>query len=145
MREAVIAESDRHRHPLLVLDCEHLLADVADVAGELLACCPRLRVLVTSREPLRLAGERVFAVGEPGLPPAGSDVAEALRHAAVQLFRKRAVSVDRSFEVYPSNVADVVAARSLDGMPLAIELAARRITVLSPPTCWRGSVTGSRC
>ncbi|PWK86521.1 putative ATPase [Lentzea atacamensis] len=133
-RDAVIAEIDQHRRPLLVLDnCEHLLADVAGVVSELLARCPRLRVLTTSREPLRLAGEQVFAVGELELPPAGSDVAEALRHDAVQLFRDRAVSVDRSFEVDSSNVADVVAVcRSLDGMPLAIELAARRITVLSP-------------
>ncbi|MCP2204564.1 ATP-binding protein [Lentzea flava] len=134
VRDAVIAEIDRHRRPLLVLDnCEHLLADVADVVSELLARCPRLRVLATSREPLRLAGEQVFALGELGLPPVGSDVAEALRYDAVLLFRDRAVSVDRSFEVDSANVADVVAVcRSLDGMPLAIELAARRSTVLSP-------------
>jgi predicted ATPase len=134
LRDAVIAEVDQHRRPLLVLDnCEHLLADVADVVSELLACCPRLRVLVTSREPLRLAGEQVFALGELDLPPADVDVGEALRYDAVVLFRDRAVSVDRSFEVDSSNVADVVAVcRSLDGMPLAIELAARRITVLSP-------------
>ncbi|SEQ48325.1 ATP-binding protein [Lentzea albida] len=133
-RDAVVAEVERHRRPLLVLDnCEHLLADVAGVVAELLARCPRLRVLVTSREPLRLAGERVFAVGELDLPPADADLAEALRHDAVALFRDRAASVDRSFEVDASNVADVVAVcRSLDGMPLAIELAARRITVLSP-------------
>lgn len=134
VRDAVIAEIERHRRPLLVLDnCEHLLADVADVVSELLACCPRLRVLVTSREPLRLAGEQVFAVGELELPPVEADVAEALRYDAVVLFRDRAVSVDRSFEVDATNVADVVAVcRALDGMPLAIELAARRITVLSP-------------
>lgn len=132
--DAVAAEVERHRRPLLVLDnCEHLLAEVADVVAELLARCPQLRVLVTSREPLRLAGERVFAVGELGLPPVDADVAEALRHDAVVLFRDRAAALDRSFEISPSNVADVVAVcRSLDGMPLAIELAARRITVLSP-------------
>ncbi|WP_143138854.1 ATP-binding protein [Lentzea waywayandensis] len=134
VRDAVIAEIEQHRRPLLVLDnCEHLLLDVGDVVSEFLACCPRLRVLVTSREPLRLAGEQVFAVGELELPPADCDLAEALRYDAVVLFRDRAVSVDRSFEVDSSNVADVVAVcRSLDGMPLAIELAARRITVLSP-------------
>ncbi|SDM82449.1 Predicted ATPase [Lentzea albidocapillata subsp. violacea] len=134
VRDAVVAEIERHRRPLLVLDnCEHLLADVAGVVSELLASCPRLRVLVTSREPLRLAGEQVFAVGELELPPAEADVTEALRYDAVVLFRDRAVSVDRSFEVDATNVADVVAVcRSLDGMPLAIELAARRITVLSP-------------
>jgi predicted ATPase/DNA-binding CsgD family transcriptional regulator len=132
--DAVIAEIDQHRRPLLVLDnCEHLLADVAGVVSELLARCPRLRVLVTSREPLRLAGEQVFALGELDLPPSNSDVAEALRYDAVVLFRDRAVSVDRSFEVDSSNVSDVVAVcRALDGMPLAIELAARRVTVLSP-------------
>ncbi|WP_158102906.1 ATP-binding protein [Lentzea kentuckyensis] len=134
VRDAVIAEIEQHRRPLLVLDnCEHLLADVADVVSELLARCPRLRVLVTSREPLRLAGEQVFALGELESPPADCDVAEALRYDAVVLFRDRAVSVDRSFEVDSANVADVAAVcRSLDGMPLAIELAARRITVLSP-------------
>ncbi|SDH19720.1 Predicted ATPase [Lentzea fradiae] len=132
--DSVVAEVDRHRRPLLVLDnCEHLLAEVAGVVAELLDRCPQLRVLVTSREPLRLAGERVFAVGELGLPPVDADVAEALRHDAVVLFRDRAVAVDRSFEIDASNVADVVAVcRSLDGMPLAVELAARRITVLSP-------------
>ena len=134
VRDAVIAEIDQHRRPLLVLDnCEHVLAEAADEVSELLARCPRLRVLVTSREALRLAGEQVFALGELELPPAGTAFAEALRYDAVQLFSDRAVSVDRSFEVDPSNVADVVAVcRSLDGMPLAIELAARRITVLSP-------------
>ncbi|HEX7305135.1 ATP-binding protein [Lentzea sp.] len=134
VRDAVVAEVERHRRPLLVLDnCEHVLAGVAGVVSELLARCPQLRVLVTSREPLRLAGEQVFAVGELDLPRAGADVAEALRHDAVVLFRDRAVAVDRTFEVDASNVADVVAVcRSLDGMPLAIELAARRITVLSP-------------
>ncbi|KJK41918.1 hypothetical protein UK23_39705 [Lentzea aerocolonigenes] len=134
VRDAVIAEIEQHRRPLLVLDnCEHVLAEVADVVSELLACCPRLRVLVTSREPLRLAGEQVFALGELELPPVGASLAEALRYDAVLLFGDRAVSVDRSFEVDASNIADVVAVcRSLDGMPLAIELAARRITVLSP-------------
>lgn len=134
VRDAVFAEIDQHRRPLLVLDnCEHLLADVADLVSEMLACCPRLRVVVTSREPLRLAGEQVFALGELDLPPWEADVATALRYDAVLLFRDRAMSVDRTFEVDSSNVADVVAVcRSLDGMPLAIELAARRITVLSP-------------
>ncbi|MFI6100062.1 ATP-binding protein [Lentzea sp. NPDC051213] len=134
VRDAVIAEIDQHRRPLLVLDnCEHLLADVADVVSELLACCPRLRVLITSREPLRLPGEQVFALGELESPPPDADVTEALRYDAVVLFRDRATSVDRSFELDASNVADVVAVcRNLDGMPLAIELAARRITVLSP-------------
>ncbi|MEV6243490.1 LuxR C-terminal-related transcriptional regulator [Lentzea sp. NPDC051838] len=134
VRDAVIAEVEQHRRPLLVLDnCEHVLAEVADVVSELLACCPRLRVLVTSREPLRLAGEQVFALGELELPPLNSNLTEALRYDAVLLFGDRAVSVDRSFEIDSSNVADVVAVcRSLDGMPLAIELAARRITVLSP-------------
>ncbi|HEX8870525.1 MAG TPA: tetratricopeptide repeat protein, partial [Lentzea sp.] len=134
VRDAVIAEVEQHRRPLLVLDnCEHVLTEVADVVSELLACCPRLRVLVTSREPLRLAGEQVFALGELELPPAGASLAEALRYDAVLLFGDRAVSVDRSFEIDSSNVDDVVAVcRSLDGMPLAIELAARRITVLSP-------------
>ncbi|ANZ39234.1 hypothetical protein BBK82_27390 [Lentzea guizhouensis] len=134
VREAVITEVDRHRRPLLVLDnCEHVLADAADLVSELLARCPRLRVLTTSREPLRLPGEQVFAVGELGLPPADIDVLTALRYDAVQLFRDRAVAVDRSFVVDGSNVANVVAVcRFLDGMPLAIELAARRMTVLSP-------------
>ncbi|MDT7788344.1 MAG: hypothetical protein QOF58_6763 [Pseudonocardiales bacterium] len=134
VRDAVMAEIEQHRRPLLVLDnCEHVLAEVADVVSELLACCPRLRVLVTSREPLRLAGEQVFALGELELPPVGASPAEALRYDAVLLFGDRAVSVDRSFRVDDSNIADVVAVcRALDGMPLAIELAARRITVLSP-------------
>ncbi len=134
VREAVITEIGRHRRPLLVLDnCEHVLAPVADVVSELLAACPRLRVLATSREPLGMSGEQVFSVGELALPPADTDAGRALRYDAVQLFHDRAVSVDRSFAVDASNVSDVVAVcRALDGMPLAIELAARRMTVLSP-------------
>ncbi|TWP51908.1 LuxR family transcriptional regulator [Lentzea tibetensis] len=131
-----IAASVGNQKMLLLLDnCEHLLEDVATLVASLLANCPRLRVLVTSREALRVAGEQVFALGELELPAAGApvDATMAPRFDAVRLFLERANAVDHTFELTEDTVGDVVAlCRSLDGMPLAIELAARRIALLTP-------------
>ncbi|MEY9965549.1 putative ATPase/DNA-binding SARP family transcriptional activator [Streptacidiphilus sp. MAP12-16] len=106
---------------LLVLDnCEHLVADAARLAVQLLAACPELRVLATSREPLGITGERLLPL--PPLPEA----------AAIQLFAERALAVHPGFD--PEQDADTVAeiCRRLDGLPLAIELAAARLRMLSP-------------
>ncbi|MDR7278026.1 tetratricopeptide repeat protein [Catenuloplanes atrovinosus] len=111
-----------HRPLLLVLDnCEHLVAAAAGLAGELLRACPGLRVLTTSREPLAVAGEHVWWV--EGLPDADS----------VRLFADRARRVAPGFTVGEGN-ADAVArlCRRLDGMPLALELAAARVRMLPP-------------
>ena len=120
---------------LLVLDnFEQLLDAAPDVAG-LIASCPGLRVLATSRAPLRVRGEHEYPVRPlpvPGLSrlPSVGEVAEA---AAVRLFVDRARSSSSAFELTQANAAAVAAiCRRLEGLPLAIELAAARIRALSP-------------
>ncbi|QMU76259.1 AfsR/SARP family transcriptional regulator [Streptacidiphilus sp. PB12-B1b] len=108
------------RHLLLVLDnCEHLVADAARFAAELLAACPGLRILATSREALGITGEQLLP-----LPPLPGE-------AAVQLFHERATAVQPDFD--PRREAEPVAeiCDRLDGLPLAIELAAARLRVLT--------------
>ncbi|WP_433700660.1 ATP-binding protein [Nocardiopsis sp. CA-288880] len=117
------------RPALIVLDnCEHLVEDVARAVEPLLARCPRLRVLTTSREPLGVPGEQLVPVPSLELPPEGADAAKAVTYPSVVLFAERAASVRPGFAVTPGNVAHVVrVARELDGMPLALELAAARL------------------
>ncbi len=120
---------------LLVLDnCEHLADECAGLARELLARCRNLRVLVTSREALGVPGERVFAVPPLPWPPAGrADGVEALSgYEAVRLFVERAEAVNPSFELDAASAAAVGRiCRELEGLPLAIELAAARARALS--------------
>ncbi|WBQ05731.1 ATP-binding protein [Kribbella sp. CA-293567] len=120
------------RQVLLVLDnCEHLIQEVADLVDSLLASCPRLRVLTTSREPLSIPGEHLHQVGPLELPPLDSaDDA----YPSIQLFVDRARAVRPDFAVTGTNrqsIAEIC--RRLDGMPLAIELAAARLRALTPP------------
>jgi predicted ATPase/DNA-binding SARP family transcriptional activator len=117
---------------LLVLDnFEHLLP-AASLIGDLLAAAPALVVLATSREPLRLQAERCYAVA-PLQVPAKADPAAVAQAAAGALFVERALSHDRGFELTAGNSAAVAEiCRHLDGIPLAIELAAARTTVLDP-------------
>ncbi|MER6025499.1 BTAD domain-containing putative transcriptional regulator [Streptomyces sp. NPDC001851] len=106
------------RELLLVLDnCEHLVEDAARVAGLLLGCCPGVRILATSREALGITGEVLVPV--PALPP----------EPAEQLFLDRARAVRPGFDGH-ARVADIC--RALDGLPLAIELAAARLRTLEP-------------
>jgi predicted ATPase/DNA-binding SARP family transcriptional activator len=118
------------RDHLLVLDnCEHLVEAAADVAARLLAAVPELRVLATSRTPLDVAGEQRLPVPPLGLPDddAAPDASEA-----VQLFVERAADVDPSGAPGPADLPLVARiCRQLDGMPLAIELAAARTAHLS--------------
>jgi predicted ATPase/DNA-binding SARP family transcriptional activator len=121
------------RKALLVLDnLEHLLDASADVAA-LLAAAPKLNVLATSRAPLRVAAERVFAVPPLGLPEERSPAAAQLQSEAVQLFsaRVRAARPELKIAAQDAAVAGEIC-RRLDGLPLAIELAAARARVLSP-------------
>ena len=116
---------------LLVLDnCEHVIGAAAQLCAGLLAACDEVRVLATSREPLRVAGEARYRLGPLALPDP-EDLAEAARAEAVALFTDRARSVDARFaldgETTPV-VARLVA--RLDGLPLAIELAAARVESL---------------
>ncbi|MBI4940415.1 MAG: winged helix-turn-helix domain-containing protein [Actinobacteria bacterium] len=122
------------RPVLLLLDnCEHVVDEAARVAEHLLVRCPGLRVLATSREPLRIDGERLHSVGPLGTPPDGATVDEALGHPAVRLLADRAAAVRPGFVVDATTLRPVVEiCRRLDGLPLAIELAAARLRTLPP-------------
>ncbi len=116
---------------LLVLDnCEHLIAAVAQLTDRLLAGCPGLRVLATSREPLGIDGEALCQLAPLELPAADARPAEAVSLPSVRLFLDRATAVSE-FEFDETTGAAVVEiVRRLDGLPLAIELAAARLRVL---------------
>lgn len=123
------------RDMLVVFDnCEHLLAPVGELAEALLRNCPDLSLLATSREPLAIAGETVHVVQPLQVPPALEvDPAVAGQSAAVALFVDRASSADPGFRFMPADVPAVVEiCRRLDGLPLAIELAAARMRSMSP-------------
>ncbi len=126
-----LAEALARRQLLLVLDnCEHVIGAAAQLCGRLLLRADDVRVLATSREPLRIAGEARCRLGALGLPDPG-DPAAAPHSEAVRLFADRAQRVDPGFaldEATAATVARLVA--RLDGMPLAIELAAARVDAL---------------
>ena len=117
---------------LLALDnAEHLLADVAHLCKALHDAAPGLHLVVTSQAPLRLAAERVFRIGPLAVPPGGLPATQALQFGAVALFAERALAVDRGFALTDANAPAVVElCRALDGLPLAIELAAARAPTL---------------
>ncbi|MEV3985350.1 tetratricopeptide repeat protein [Nonomuraea sp. NPDC049758] len=123
-----IAKALRGRQVLLVLDnCEHLLDVTAALAQTLLRAVPSLHILTTSRQPLNVAGEHVLEVGP--FPPPGDTGTDSV---AVDLFADRARAVSPGFRVTAENRATVAAVcRLLDGLPLALELAARRLRTLS--------------
>jgi non-specific serine/threonine protein kinase len=131
-----LAAALRPRRLLLVLDnCEHLLNDCAGVVEYLLAVCPGLHILTTSREALALPGEMIWLVTPLRVPEqdAMSTVEDLLAHDAVALFVARATEVQPWFRLTAENAASVVdICRRLDGLPLALELAAVRLRVLSP-------------
>jgi predicted ATPase/DNA-binding CsgD family transcriptional regulator len=125
----------RDKELLLVLDnCEHLLDAVARLVDDILRTAPGIRVIATSREPLSVTGEHVLSVPPLELPsPPGGSLAQASQNDAVRLFVERAVAASGSFQLTDANRAAVVeVCRRLDGLPLAIELAAVRTRVLSP-------------
>jgi predicted ATPase len=124
----------RDRELLLLLDnFEHVLAAAADVA-ELLVASPGLRVLATSREPLHISGEQELEVPPLDVPEAADGSHDPLGSEAVALFVERATAVDPSFRPTDEDVVAVVElCRRLDGLPLAIELAASRVKVLPVP------------
>jgi predicted ATPase/class 3 adenylate cyclase len=134
----------RAKDLLLLLDnCEHLIAAAADLAQVLLAGCPNLTILATSREPLGDAGEAIYPVPSLALPGPidrhevddgrhATQLAEAAASEAVRLFVDRATATVPSFVLDPGAIPSVVdICRRLDGIPLAIELAAARVNVLS--------------
>jgi predicted ATPase/DNA-binding CsgD family transcriptional regulator len=119
-----------HQHQiLLILDnFEHVIAAAPDVSA-LLDACPNLQIIVTSRVPLRISGEQEFPVSPLTLPAVGT-----AQSAAVDLFVVRARATRPNFALTGANAPDVAEiCRRLDGLPLALELAAARLKVLSPP------------
>jgi predicted ATPase/DNA-binding NarL/FixJ family response regulator len=123
-----LADALRLRRLLLALDnCEHLLDACARLSQRLLANSAELRLLATSREPLRVAGETVWPVPPLPVTAIGTSPGDAVR-----LFSERALAASQAFALTPEN-ADAVAelCRSLDGIPLAIELAAARVRTLT--------------
>jgi predicted ATPase/DNA-binding SARP family transcriptional activator len=132
---AAIAEHVSDRSMLIVLDnCEHLTSAVADLAGQLLGACPALSILATSREVLGVDGERSWPVPPLSLPEDDAPAAAAAlaESDAVRFFEYRAQLVLPSFRLGDDNAAAVVqVCRRLDGLPLAIELAAAQMRMLS--------------
>jgi predicted ATPase/DNA-binding CsgD family transcriptional regulator len=122
------------RQTLLLLDnCEHLLAATAELVAALLAACPALQVLATSRAPQRVRGEQEMLVDPLPLPSASAPPAALAQNEAVRLFAERARAVRPTFQIEAGNAAAVAEiCRRLDGLPLAIELAAAWIRLLSP-------------
>jgi predicted ATPase/DNA-binding CsgD family transcriptional regulator len=125
----------RHKELLLVLDnCEHLLDATARLIDDVLRAAPGVRVIATSRQPLSVAGEYVLPVPPLDLPsPHAESLAQTSQNEAVRLFVERAAAAAGSFQLTNANRAAVVdVCRRLDGLPLAIELAAVRTRALSP-------------
>jgi predicted ATPase/DNA-binding CsgD family transcriptional regulator len=125
----------RNKELLFVIDnCEHVVAEAARVADALLHACPLVRIIATSRESLKIAGERSYRL--PPLPVPGTarglTAAEAASYAAIGLFVERATASHRVFTLGDDNAAVIAdICRRLDGLPLAIELAAARVRTLS--------------
>ncbi|MEV5543877.1 LuxR C-terminal-related transcriptional regulator [Saccharopolyspora shandongensis] len=124
------------KQALLVLDnCEHLCDACGFLISELLQACPQVRVLATSRQALRIAGEQVFVVpplstADPDQPMTPDDLEQ---YEAARLFMDRATAILPNFALTPENCSAVARlCQALDGVPLAVELAAARLPVLSP-------------
>ncbi|WP_344639037.1 BTAD domain-containing putative transcriptional regulator [Kitasatospora cystarginea] len=123
----------REREALLILDnCEHVIESAAEFAHRVLGECRRLRILATSREPLGITGEALWPVEPLALPESDAGRREIESSPAVQLLRDRAGAVRRDLAVDARTLATMVrVCRALDGMPLAIELAAARLRTMS--------------
>jgi predicted ATPase/DNA-binding SARP family transcriptional activator len=123
----------RERAMLLVLDnCEHLIESAAAFAHRVLGECPRLRILATSREPLGIIGEALWPVAPLVLPAEDADPGEIESSPAVRLLRDRAAAVRKDLAIDAHTLSTMARiCRALDGMPLAIELAAARLRTMS--------------
>jgi predicted ATPase/DNA-binding CsgD family transcriptional regulator len=130
-----LAEHLHARHLLVVLDnCEHLVEACAELVGQLSSACPQLHVLATSRVPLVVDGEATFEVAPLPVPDPDARSASTVAAAdAARLFEVRARQVAADFRIGDDNASAVAEiCRRLDGIPLAIELAAARVRVLAP-------------
>lgn len=137
--EALLAYLARKALVLILDNCEHVIANAADVAGEIIRACPNVRIVATSREPLKIPGEHVYRL-RPLPTPTLADArrltaSEALGYGAIALFAERAQAVDHLFVLADENAPTVAAiCRRLEGLPLAIELAAARVGTLTLKT-----------
>ena len=136
-----LKEGIGNKQLLIVLDnCEHLIEDVASLASSLLSVCPRLKILATSRESLRVPGEWLYpvpALDVPALDSPGEDSSDdmdaVLNFPALTLFAERARAVRPNFALDAENIKAISAiCKQLDGMPLAIELIAARMRLITP-------------
>jgi predicted ATPase/class 3 adenylate cyclase/DNA-binding CsgD family transcriptional regulator len=137
-----VVDHFRERRALLVLDnCEHLLASCAELANALLLGCPSLTILATSREPLAVPSENAWRVPSMSLPPEGNHqpLGTLAQSDAVRLFIDRAIQVRPNFKITTANSPTVAQiCRDLDGIPLAIELAAARVRMMAPEQIAKG-------
>lgn len=134
--EELLKKGIGEKEMLLVLDnSEHLIGGVASIASELLSACPRLKILVTSRESLRVPGEWLYTVPAFDLPAEhfSVDVENVSQYPALVLFAERARAVRADFLLTSENIEAVTAiCARLDGLPLVIELMAARMRLMSP-------------
>jgi predicted ATPase len=136
--DTLVAHLQQRRILLVIDNCEHVIAEVARVVDLLLRACPQLKILATSREPLRVSGERIYRLPSLRMPTPEEipllSAAQASAFPAIRLFAERAYAADRTFTLDDERartVAEICA--HLDGIPLAIELAAARVSSLSLP------------
>jgi predicted ATPase len=131
----VLSDFLKPKKRLLLLDnCEHLIEECAALTSNLLRACPGLKILATSREPLGISGETIYRVPSLDLPDATERGAALISgHGAIRLFVERAAAVKPNFRLTDGNAASVAQiCGRLDGIPLAIKLAAARVKALSP-------------
>ena len=136
LRETLLAYLKKKSLLLILDNCEHVITEAASIAVRVLADCPRVRILATSREPIGAAGERAYRLPSLTLPsPEAAEqltAAEAAAYGAIVLFADRARAVNHRFALTDENAPTVAAlCRHLDGIPLAIELAAAQLDFLS--------------
>ncbi len=130
-REELLSALSRVRALIAVDNCEHLRSEVADVIGEARQRAPDVRWLITSQIPLHLPGEVVYRLGPLPIPGRDCELGEAMRFGALELLTQRATAGDRHFSLDAGNLGTAIdLCRQLDGLPLAIELAASRIANL---------------
>jgi predicted ATPase/DNA-binding XRE family transcriptional regulator len=132
--DAVVAYLETRKILLILDNCEHVIAAARQIAASIAQSCPYVRILSTSRQALEIGGERVYRLPSLGMPPNSRETPQdVLSYDAVTLFIDRARAVDASFLLTNDNAPDVAdICRRLDGIPLAIELAAARVNVLAP-------------